>query len=286
MIAPLSAAFHADFLIHVKYRSAFKSDYESSYTEDYLRNNSRHDRSLDRIHVWSWREYANISNLCVGTVGYCGSGKSDSACHSDIDSNGRTNFFTRWWNQPELEFGGFTEENRIVELHFLTPKGTKITKEVQLIEVGLGNSGNDDAFEPEMRAFLRVQSPKGAYSTGMFAFKKTANLLNYRIVHTLSEEPDESELAVTFLENGLQNIPFLAGHSTQYLVFGFAFKGGSLFHFASEDVLTLLSVPIDSLAPLISLGLRAKAKNSSDALLCKQAALTIKDFKGLSLVRA
>lgn len=286
MFFPLTGVFHADFLTQVKYQLTLKNGHEKT--------SAKHNLCLDlefvRPHHWGGCRYGLCairasSVLRMEPVSYSSYRKSASAYDRSVDSNGRSNFFTRWWNQPELEFIEFSE-NRTAEVLFLTPHGRRITKEVQLIEVGLTNTGNDDAFEPEIRVLVRTESPKGKHLLGMFAFKKMANLLSYRVVNTLSEEPDESEFAVTFLEHALQNVPPLAGHSTQYMVLGFAFKGGSLFHFASEDVLTLLSLSIDRDAPPQDFELRAKAKNSSEAVLCERAVLTTADYNALNLVRA
>jgi hypothetical protein len=200
-----------------------------------------------------------------------------------VNSNGRTNFFTRWWNQPELELGALPPA-RMAQVHFVTPNGTQIAKEVKLVQVQIVNSGNDDAFEPEIRAIPRDSDSKDEDVSGMFSLRKMATLLSYRIMHTLSDEPDEAELAVSFLREGLHDVPLLAGSQIRgNIVFGFAFRGGSLFHLASEQVLNVVQFVIKNQAP-IPFALRAKAKNSSDALLCKQTVLKIDDFETINLL--
>jgi hypothetical protein len=149
----------------------------------------------------------------------------DSVRDSGIDSNGRLTFFTRWWNQPELELGKSRNANTVVK--FQTPNGSIIEKELVLVLVSLVNSGNDDAFDPEIRAYPLV--PKVEESGGMLALTRTASLLPYHFVRTPSNTPDEIELAVSFLKDGLTVVPLLAGESVaDHFVFGFALRDAAV----------------------------------------------------------
>jgi hypothetical protein len=204
-------------------------------------------------------------------------GQSTFASSCDIDSNGRTNFFTRWWNQPELELGDF--RTFPAELHFSTPNGTTISKELRLVEIGVRNSGNDDAFHPEIRVNY-LAGEKAA--SGFMSFKKASLMLEYCELETPSNDPTEHELAVTFLRKGLQSVPLIGGGTAHYIVFGFVFRNGEMFHFASEDAISLVSLPVRTGAPM-SFRLRAKARNSGLGLLCERALLIHTDYESIGL---
>jgi hypothetical protein len=284
MLSPLSGVYRAGFSTQVIYQSAFKNDHEIPHTADYLRNKFHVDRLYNGTDDQSWKRTTDTANLCVGTVSYHRDGKSHSACHSDIDSNGRTNFFTRWWNQPELErHGEFLRRN--VKIDFHTPRGKTITKEVRMIEIGVENTGNDDAFEPQIRAIplLQVPDSKKEIQHGMFPLSHVAVLLPYRNIKTRSERPEESELAILFLMEGLQVVPFIEGHSSRWIVFGFSFRDGAFFHLASEEAVTFVSLPIEQTASL-SFKLEAKARNSGKGLLCNRATLNLSSIDAIKLI--
>jgi hypothetical protein len=216
----------------------------------------------------------------LGAVKLCGYRERDSVRYRDIDSNGRTNFFRRWWNRPELQLD---HPPRIVStrIQFLTHNGKEITKEVRLLEVPVGNIGNDDAFAPEMRAVPISDTTTDKDTTAMFALRKEAAMLGYRVLRTRSNEPTEQELAVTFLKEGLKSAPLIAGNTWLYIVFGFMFKDGQSFHLASEDVLTFLSIPLKNNE--MKFRLTAKARNSGQGLLCKRAVLSLGEFDKVKL---
>jgi hypothetical protein len=208
---------------------------------------------------------------------FASSGESHFACHSDTDSNGRINFFTRWWNQPELELEGEFLYRKI-NVNFETSIGLPRTREIHLIEISVMNTGNDDAFEPEVRAIplLYVRKSNKEIPYGMFTARRCAVLLSYLNIKTRSQEPDETELATLFVKEGLQTIPFIPGHTSRFIVFGFAFKDGSFFHLASEDVFTFASWPLGTAGqPTLVFQLVAKARNSGRAMLCKRVTLPL-----------
>ncbi len=265
---------------HVKYQLASKTIYEAPNSENHycggLDSNCGPNRTSNH-HLVS--KPVNDALDCIWRLepsGYSTCGEFDSPYHCSIDSNGRTNFFTRWWNQPELEHkGDFLY--RTINVNFETSDGRPKTKEVHLIEISVRNTGNEDAFEPEIHAVhcCKTQKSGKEISHSMLTFRNSGVLLSYLNLKTRSQEPDETELATLFVKNGLQPTPFIAGGTSQFIVFGFTFKDGSFFHFASTDVFAFASFPLGVGQPDLVFELGAKARNSGKALLCKRVTLAM-----------
>lgn len=152
------------------------------------------------------------------------------------------------------------------------------------MEVAVLNSGDDDALEPEIRIVPRFKfDSKKSPISGLFVLRKGAVMLDYQLVRTQSNDPQEPELAGVFLNDGLRRVPLVAGSTSVKFVFGFAFKDGNSFHMASEDVLTFLSLPFTKEPLQLEFEIFAKAKNSSNSLICERAALVFPSYNELKL---
>jgi hypothetical protein len=283
--------FRADLLRQVKYQSTFKNSHEIPNARD----NRLFDCAVSWYHNWvNYRSelYANEAAddpiVWMEPVRYYSGRKPNSSYHRDIDSNGRTNFFTRWWNQPELELhGDFLY--RTINVDFRTSDGIPRPKEVHLIEIPVMNTGNDDAFEPEIRAIplVRDSNSKKEIPYGYVALRHAGVLLSFKTIMGRSQEPDEIELATLFVKEGLQRIPFIVGNTSRFIVFGFTFKGGSQLHLASEDVFEFASLSFGKDQAPRAFQLFAKARNSGRALLCKRVTVTLSSSpEELRLIRS
>lgn len=124
-------------------------------------------------------------------------------------------------------------------------------KQVKMLVVFIANTGNDDAFEPEIRGIPLpppgVKEDKSSLlpvpMSGVLPFDKVGLMLDYRTLSTFSNEPNESELAAILLKDGLQKLPFIPGGSGSGLIIGFTLKDSPLFYLASEGVVETISFP-------------------------------------------
>lgn len=154
----------------------------------------------------------------------------------------------------------------------------QIPKEIGYLTLPVQNSGNDDAFEPELRLTARSKTKE---ILAIYPLTKRASLLAFKVLDTLTDLPSDAQLAGIFLRDGLTQMGKVDAHMSHKFVIGFAFKGENTFYVASEDILDPIRLDIGR--EWHGFGMSAKAKNSSEYVLAKHVVLSLRGWNDMDI---